>query len=336
MNFSSVGDLAQSLVLRRQSASLQSDLARLSEELATGKVSDVTDAVRGDFSALSSLERTLTLIEGYSSVRNAADFEYASAQNTLSSISDLIAGNGAELLSIVTLEPDLQSSPRLSDARDKFTDTVAKLNTNSGSRFLFSGVDTDQAPLADADAMLADIAAATALATTSTDLIQAVDDWFNLPGGGFETLGYLGDQAATQSTRIGPANSVEPLPTADSEMVRDLLKSLALSVLVVEGSFSGDAQAQQDIITEAGTGLVASEDALIETRSRIGFAQETIETVDQTLSVEEQNLEMARNKILAADPYETATELEAVQTQIETLYLITAKTSLLSLAEYLR
>jgi flagellar hook-associated protein 3 FlgL len=52
--------------------------------------------------------------------------------------------------------------------------------------------------------------------------------------------------------------------------------------------------------------------------------------------VERGVLESARSKIISADPYETASALEAVQFQIETLYVLTARTSQLRLTDYLR
>ena len=46
-------------------------------------------------------------------------------------------------------------------------------------------------------------------------------------------------------------------------------------------------------------------------------------------------LQIARNGLVAADPYDTATAIQAVQTQIETLYTLTARLSRLSLTDYL-
>ena len=37
-----------------------------------------------------------------------------------------------------------------------------------------------------------------------------------------------------------------------------------------------------------------------------------------------------------ADPYRTATDLQAAQTRLETLYVLTARLSRLNLTEYLR
>ena len=53
-------------------------------------------------------------------------------------------------------------------------------------------------------------------------------------------------------------------------------------------------------------------------------------------AAETARLERARNDIVAADPYDAATALEAVRLQTETLYSVTARLSQLRLSEYLK
>jgi flagellar hook-associated protein 3 FlgL len=47
-------------------------------------------------------------------------------------------------------------------------------------------------------------------------------------------------------------------------------------------------------------------------------------------------LEIARADLVAIDPFEAATRMEAAQTQLETLYSVTARLSRLSLVDFLR
>ncbi len=336
MNFSSVGDLANSLVLSRQSARLQNEQTRLSGEITSGRVSDTNKAVRGDFSVLSGIERSLSLIDGFNAVRSAVSLQYDAAQTSLQTISNSISGFGAEVLARIPLDPDIANSPLLADAGTRFSDAIAKLNTSSGGRYLLSGVASDTPPIAAPEIILADLQLATAASTTTTDFVQAVDVWFNLTGGGFETIGYAGGPAATEPTKIGENNTIDQLPTADGQTYRDFLRNLALNALVTDGAFAGDPLAQAEIIELASTGLVAAEENLISEQALVGRGQQAIEEVNQTVAIETQNYEFARNEILSSDPYKAATELEAVRTQIETLYLITAKNARLSLADYLR
>ena len=48
------------------------------------------------------------------------------------------------------------------------------------------------------------------------------------------------------------------------------------------------------------------------------------------------SLELAQSDLVGADPYRLATELEAVQTNLEMLYSITARLSRLNLTDFIR
>ena len=57
MNFTQIGDLAQSLVMRRQNTLLKGQLNNLTQELASGRKSDVGQSLSGDFALLGEFER---------------------------------------------------------------------------------------------------------------------------------------------------------------------------------------------------------------------------------------------------------------------------------------
>ena len=52
MNIVSTGDLAQTFSLSRQNNAVRQQLDRLTQELTSGLVQDVTDRLKGDFSGL--------------------------------------------------------------------------------------------------------------------------------------------------------------------------------------------------------------------------------------------------------------------------------------------
>ena len=63
MSFIQVGDLAQHLMMRRQNTLLKTQMNTLTQELASGRKSDIASAVSADFSVLGDIEHTLE-IEG--------------------------------------------------------------------------------------------------------------------------------------------------------------------------------------------------------------------------------------------------------------------------------
>ena len=69
--------------------------------------------------------------------------------------------------------------------------------------------------------------------------------------------------------------------------------------------------------------------------ARVGTVQAQIAAAQTRNTAEESALSITRAGIISADPYDAATRLEDLQTRIEALYLVTARVSRLSLADYL-
>ena len=80
---------------------------------------------------------------------------------------------------------------------------------------------------------------------------------------------------------------------------------------------------------EASTGVIT-------VRGEVGVLENRLETARTRNSVETDTLAMARAEMVGADPFETATRLQMVQTQLDTFYTLTARLSQLNLTGYLR
>src|SRR6056297_1519633 len=178
MSFVSIGDLSQSLQLRRDNARLQADLTRVSGELSSGRVADLRAAERGDLRPLAAIERTLTLLEGYrTSVREAALFAVM-AQTTLATLdadADRLIG-GLFLARTAALPAQIDAVG--ADAAAAFDSAVARLNVQIAGRTLFAGTATDGPALAPAGDILDAVELAAAGATTAAEVETAVDAWF--------------------------------------------------------------------------------------------------------------------------------------------------------------
>ena len=65
MTATSIGDLAQSFLLRHRNSALKQDMARLTQELATGQVADKRQTMAGNHNYLTQLERNIEVLAGY-------------------------------------------------------------------------------------------------------------------------------------------------------------------------------------------------------------------------------------------------------------------------------
>jgi flagellar hook-associated protein 3 FlgL len=90
------------------------------------------------------------------------------------------------------------------------------------------------------------------------------------------------------------------------------------------------------LLFEGGLQLQSAADDIAQVKGRIGYFEGEVERIAISQSSEISALSLARNLITQADPFEVATELKAVQLQLETHYAMTARLSRLNLVEYLR
>jgi len=95
------------------------------------------------------------------------------------------------------------------------------------------------------------------------------------------------------------------------------------------------ARTDPDVLLLTGIDFDHSLAALTALQARLGVAQERISSAEIRNAAESSALQIARSDLLAIDPYDTATALQATQTQLETLYSITARLTRLNLTDYL-
>lgn len=337
MTYISIGDMARSFQLRRHNVELQKHLATLTEELTTGVRSDIAETVSGDFKALAGIEHSLKLLDSYRTATSEAALFAESLQSVLGTVQDLAGEIAPALLSAGTLGSAQLVDTTTRDARQKFDSVVAALNTQLADRFLLSGAATDQRPLSAPQDILDALVLATAGQATAAGVISAVQTWFAAPpgGGGFSDMIYGG--AGTPSrVAIGPNETATLDVTALDPTLVDTLEGMALAALVAEGVLPGDDPGRALLSRTAGGVLLASNTDLSSLRARVGTVEAQIADSAERNAAQSTALGIARTGIIAADPYETASGLEAVQTQLETLYAITSRLSRLSLADFLR
>ena len=122
---------------------------------------------------------------------------------------------------------------------------------------------------------------------------------------------------------------------ADHEAIRDVIKRVALVAVLDDPSLSVSEENRRLLLGEVTGGLFSAQDGITLLRANLGQAEARIEQATTRIESELSGFELARNSLLSVDPFETATELESVQSQLETIYTVTARTSRLSLVNFL-
>lgn len=330
----SVGDMSQQFTSMRNGGAIKTELARLADSLSTGKVSDVTRTMNGDTARLSGMNYSLAQLSVYGQLGTETSQVLAGMQSVLGQVDSLRAQTSQQLLLVSDDSATSQLDEAARTARSALESIVSALNTNVGNRTLMGGAQVSSAPLANADVMIADLQVAIGGATTPGAIEAAVTAWFDDQAGGFTTLAYQGDTGPAIERRLSETKSISLNARADDPAIKEILKSAALAALVNE--LPGlDSSTKATLLQNAGTGLFGGSEGIVAVQARIGAVEAEVEQAKTEMSAQRLGLEMARNDLVSADPFETASRLQSVQLQLETHYSVTARLSQLSLLRFI-
>lgn len=329
----SVGDASLTAVLARSGAELRGQVQRAAQEVATGRHADIGRTLRGDLAPVLAIDASMARLQAFGRAATDAATQTAAQQAAIKGLSQLAAGITTTLLGARDFPTPAQVNTSAADARARLSAAIGLMNAEAGGRAIFSGAATDTLPLGSSDDLLLALEGVAAGATTAGQVAAAVTGWFNSPTG-FGAF-YQGGAPLTPAP-IAPGETADLSVTAEDPALRDTLAGLAMAALIDRGALAGDAEERAILAQTAGQTLLRGEDARIALAARIGTVEAQIEAARSRNGAEVTALGILRSEIGSADPYEAATRLQSAESQLEALYLVTARVSRLSLVEFLR
>ncbi len=331
----SVGDMAQSLILSRQGASLKTALQQLSTEVTTGLTSDQTARLKGNYVPIAGIESSLSQLAAYSSVTSETQVITSAMQQALGTIREQSLALSTALLAGSASNPIVGVTALGADAEHRLETVMSVLNTRVGGRSVFAGIATDQSAVASTDTLITTLQAAVTAsgAVSSADVQTAVNTWFDDPAGYAATIYQGGDVLGV--VPIGPGQTAQIDVTATDPAIIQTLKGLALGALLSRGILAGSDIARADIAKRAGESLASSQTSIVDVGARLGTTEANIQNAATRNDAEKSALEFARLNLLSVDPIETAAKLQQTQDQLQTVYTVTARASRLSLVNFL-
>lgn len=334
MSATSIGDLAQSFMLRHRNSVLKQDMLRLTQELSTGRVADVRQALQGNYSYLTEIERNLDVLSGYKVATTEAKVFASHIQTTLGRFQDVGEQLANSLVVSGASTVGATSGDTAQEARTSLDVLVGILNTRAAGRSLFGGTATDRAATESSDVLLSGLKTAIAGAGTPTDMFAAAQAWFDDPSG-FAAAFYKGSATSMSPIRLSESEQVEFDIRATDPQLKDILLFTSLAAVADDPALGLDSAQQADVFGQAGTSLLGARDTIISLRSKVGFIEAQIEGAETRNSAEVTASEYEKTALLQVDPYEAATRLEEVQFQLQSLYSVTVRMSQLSLVNFL-
>lgn len=329
----SLGDASMTNVLARQSAALRQSVQTAATEVATGRHGDLAQVLRGDFSPLLAIDASLSRLAAYKTTAASAAFQTAAQQSAIAGLSSLAEGITTTLLRSRDLTTPAQVNTVAADARARLATAVGLLNSQTSGRAIFSGLATNTVPLGSSEDLLDALELAAAGATSAGQVAAAVTTWFASPTG-YQAF-YQGG-TPLDPTPIAPGEDAVLDTTAQDPAIRDTLAAFAMSALLDRGVLSGITEERAILAETSGRHLLTGEEDRVILAARIGTVEAQIEAARTRNGAEETALGILRSEIGSVDPYEAATRLETARSQLESLYLVTARVFRLSLTEFLR
>ncbi len=334
MTLNSIGDLARGLTLRTRSTEIKSQIEQLSYEMSTGKVRDVADHLRGDYSHLLDLERNLERLDAFRTATAEAKLFTDAMQVSLTNFADSVAEVSASLLAFGTANQTVSHDQASVQARNELDTMVSSLNTRSGGRSLFGGIATDASPLASSDAVLSALRTELTGLATIADIRQAAEDWFNDPAG-FEAVIYNGSTTPLAPMQVSDNERVDVPITAIDPALKAAMRDVAVAALASDSALNIPVDQRTGLFRDLGVALANAGNETVKLRAQVGTAEARIEQAATRNAAARTTAEYARNELIAADPYETAAQLQTVQFQLESLYSVTVRNASLSLVNFL-
>ena len=309
-------------------------LARLGGEMATGRAADPGRALRHDFAPLAAAERALATAASTRAAIGHGQRVAAAAEAALARGAAGIEALRDALLPAITGD----AAPDLSEvgaaARGALTDLISALSTRVDGRAAFDGGRADAGPFPDPAAILADLDALAAGATDPAALSAAVAAYF-APGGDLAAVRAVPPAGAPLSVRTAPGEAATLDLSATGPEARAALEAVA-QVMALAASPAGAADGGAGLAGPAHAALSGAADAVTAMRAATGRFWSTLDRAEARVADAADAAARARGDLIGADPYETATRLEAEAARLETIYALTARLGRLRLTDYLR
>lgn len=335
MSLSSVSDLSSSIRLRLLNADLKARASQLGEEIATGQPKDVAKHLGGNLAKLSAINHSIKLTDIYKSTGAELATRANAVQSALQIIQDSISSTGAKMLAAANTATESAIKSAASSASENLHIAVGSLNTQLAGQSLFSGQAFKSTALKPAEEILDDIAALVVGAASAGDVEILIDSYFFQPGGAFETTTYLGSNQSAGPVRISETDSAEISISARDTEIRAVLASLATAAVLSRGVLAGNQTERSNLLKSSGESMLTASEGIINIQAELGGVEERLELVQTHEIARKTSLQLTLNELIGIDSYSTATKLQATETNLEALYIMTSRLSQLSLTRFL-
>jgi flagellar hook-associated protein 3 FlgL len=346
-----ISTLAAHLQLNSSVRLLQSQMMDAQKELSTGRKADLVAALRDRAAEDVDLRNTLNDVIEFKGTVDVVASRMDTMQAALGGVRDI----ADKMRSTALTSRDAVSRRYLQEAASTALERLNSfLNAQVAGRTLFSGIQTDVAPIqatatvnpatgiAPRQAVdqvianlgpLTDAASALAVANGPDGISSIFDDSNSNANLRYSATFYNGATTGSVTARLDNGYQIDYGLRADDPAFRELQQGLYMLANVPYGSIPDDAYTawQDEAVKHISNGFQGA----IDVSAELGYKQSVVSAV---MTQHEATITQINNQVAsleAADPYETSLRLTQLQTQLEATFSITARLHELSLTKFL-
>jgi flagellar hook-associated protein 3 FlgL len=346
-NFVSSQALANSLVLPVMQA--QSSLTTAMTEESTGQYGDLGLQLGVQSGYELSLKEQAALLKTLTSNNNLVSTSLSTAQSALASIS---SSAQTTLNDLTTWTPGANSGASLQNmGQSALQSLIASANATSGDQYVFGGINSAVAPIADyystpasAAKTAIDQAFQTAFGVLPSDpaaaniSASAMQSFLSGPYAAlFQGASWSADwssaSGANTSAEIAPGQTVTTSTNANQPGFQELAQAYAM--LSEFGGSELSSGAQQAVATAASSLVSQGMDSMTNIQAELGSTQSAVTTANNTMSSQLTILEQQVGNLDDVNANTTAAQINSLTNQIQMAYELTSRLQELNLAQYL-
>jgi flagellar hook-associated protein 3 FlgL len=345
LRFDGVSTLVLSSISRQSIAVGQQRLAEAQTEASTGRHHDVGLVLGSRTAGDIRLRIQLSELTRTGELANQAGIRADMTQSALGSIATLAAG----FLSTLTGARGAESGQQI--AADAGRSALASLgdfvNVTFEGQYLFGGDNADLPPLrgfasgpslAIDAAFLAEFGVSQADPSVSAISATAMTAFLNgALASVFSPSGWSADWSNASTTnmrqRLDSSIPIDISSNANASFVPQLAQAFSIMMSLgqdklSDAAFEATVDKATSLVVEAQLGLGAEQ-------SRIGIAQQRLSQSSESIERRKVSVTEAIRVLESVDPYEAATRVNLLMTQLEASYAITGRISRMSLLSYI-
>jgi flagellar hook-associated protein 3 FlgL len=339
--------LATSLLLPVTQA--QAALTSAMTEESTGQYADIGLQL-GDQSGYElSLKEQVQQLQTLTTGNSVVSMNLSTAQNALSAMS---SSAQSTLSDLIAWTPSANSGASLqTTGQSALQGLIASANATSGDQYVFGGINSSIAPMADyystptsAAKTAVDNAFQTAFGVLPTDPAAAsitpaqMQSFLSGPfaalfSGANWTSDWSSASSANTTAEIAPGQAVATSTNANQPAFQKLAQ--AYTMLSELGGSQLSASAQQAVASAATSLITQGQASLTDTQTALGATQSAVTDANNSMSTQLTLLQQQVDGLDNVDQNATAAQISSLTNQIQMAYELTARIQQLNLAQYL-